>query len=184
VKRTRRTYTDEQLQFVARTFEGRCIKELARIFNARFGLSVTDKQMRYLVHRRRARAGYDAGFNTTSYAKRSLCPKTYMFVKKGKCGWRPKHLVLWEERRGKVPKGHFVIFADGDRRNVTMDNLLLVTRAEAVSLGRQDLASSDADLTKAGLALVRLRMAVRKRSGEAGRHTKSCSEMKKARGNA
>jgi len=164
----RRTYTEEQLQFVARAFEGRRIKELADMFNERFSPPVTHGQMRYLVHRRRARTVYAAGFNTTSYAKRSLCPKTLKFVKTEGGGRRPKHLVLWEDTHGKVPQGHFVIFADGDRRNVTLDNLLLVTRAEAVSLGWQRLVSSDAGLTKLGLAVVRLRIATGKRLGDIG----------------
>jgi len=164
----RRTYTEEQLQFVAQSFRGRRVRELTEMFNERFNLSLTHGQMRYLVHRRQARVGGGAGFNTASYSKRSPCPKTYMFVKTGEGGRRLRHLVLWEEKHGKVPKGHFVIFADGDRRNVTLDNLLLVTRAEAISMGRQRLASSDEDLTKVGLALVRLRIATGKRLGDIG----------------
>ncbi len=44
--------------------------------------------------------------------------------------WRAVHLVLWEEANGPVPKGHAVVFKDGDKSNITLDNLELISRAE------------------------------------------------------
>lgn len=44
--------------------------------------------------------------------------------------WQSKHSLLWEQHHGrKVPKGHIVMFADGDRRNFDIRNLILVSRA-------------------------------------------------------
>jgi hypothetical protein len=40
------------------------------------------------------------------------------------------HHLLWEEHNGPVPKGHAVIFRDGNKENITIENLELVTRAE------------------------------------------------------
>ena len=40
--------------------------------------------------------------------------------------WQSKHSLLWEQHHGrKVPKGHIVMFADGDRRNFDINNLML-----------------------------------------------------------
>lgn len=44
--------------------------------------------------------------------------------------WRPVHVLLWESAHGPVPAGHIVVFADRNRRNFTLSNLELVTRAE------------------------------------------------------
>ncbi len=44
--------------------------------------------------------------------------------------WRGEHLVIWEAVNGPLPKGHAIVFKDGDRTNITMDNLELVTRRE------------------------------------------------------
>jgi len=47
--------------------------------------------------------------------------------------WRPLHVVVWEQRHGPVPAGYRVAFRDGDRRNVTIDNLVLRTAREMIA---------------------------------------------------
>ena len=44
--------------------------------------------------------------------------------------YRHKHVVVWEEANGPVPKGHVVVFKDGDKLNCDLANLELITRAE------------------------------------------------------
>lgn len=43
--------------------------------------------------------------------------------------WRGVHIIVWEEVNGPLPKGHSVTFKDGDKQNVAIENLELVTRA-------------------------------------------------------
>lgn len=47
--------------------------------------------------------------------------------------WRPTHVLLWEKHYGTVPPGYALKFIDGDRANVALGNLCLVSRAD---LGR------------------------------------------------
>jgi hypothetical protein len=79
--------------------------------------------------------------------------------------WKPKHRLIWEKAHGKVPRGHVVIFADGDKSNFALDNLLLVSRGELAVMNRQGLISADKDLTLAGKAIadIKLLIAERKR---------------------
>ena len=44
--------------------------------------------------------------------------------------WRAVHLLAWEAANGPLPKGHCLTFRDGNRRNIALDNLDLITRAE------------------------------------------------------
>ena len=62
-----------------------------------------------------------------------------------------KHRFLWEAANGPIPKGHKVIFADGDKTNITLDNLRLVTDAKMARLNQNHLIQPDKDLTDAGL---------------------------------
>lgn len=48
----------------------------------------------------------------------------------GACGWRMLHLILWEDVRGPIPKGYCLRFKDGDRLNVELGNLVLISRAD------------------------------------------------------
>lgn len=48
--------------------------------------------------------------------------------------WVPKHYELWKETHGQYPpKGHVLIFKDGNRLNITIENLQLLTRQEFMS---------------------------------------------------
>jgi hypothetical protein len=44
--------------------------------------------------------------------------------------WLPVHHIIWFESGGEIPSGHMVCFKDGNRRNFSLSNLELVTRAE------------------------------------------------------
>ncbi|QIE90895.1 HNH endonuclease signature motif containing protein [Pseudomonas nitroreducens] len=44
--------------------------------------------------------------------------------------WIAVHTLLWEEHNGPVPAGHCLCFRDGNKQNIALDNLELITRAE------------------------------------------------------
>ncbi|MDR2053807.1 MAG: HNH endonuclease [Treponema sp.] len=74
--------------------------------------------------------------------------------------WKFKQRLIWEKAYGKIPRNRMVIFADGNRLNFALDNLLLVSRAEHAVMNRWDLRSAHGELTRAGLAVADLKMAI------------------------
>ena len=76
--------------------------------------------------------------------------------------WKLKHRVLWEENNGPIPKGYVVIFKDGNRENITLKNLALVSRSESAELSSKSLWSNNSALTEAGINVIRIRNVVRK----------------------
>lgn len=44
--------------------------------------------------------------------------------------WQPVHRLLWEEANGPIPPGQVLTFADGDRSNIVLSNLCLMSRAD------------------------------------------------------
>lgn len=44
--------------------------------------------------------------------------------------WRAVHILEWESVNGPLPKGHAIVFKDGNKNNITLENLELITRAE------------------------------------------------------
>jgi hypothetical protein len=67
--------------------------------------------------------------------------------------WRAKHLVIWEAANGPLPKGHAVMFCDGNKMNTDPDNLILVTRKQLVRLNQNNLIQDDIELTKTGIII-------------------------------
>lgn len=81
--------------------------------------------------------------------------------------WKPKQLLVWEEYHNeKVPKGSFVTFLDGDKRNFDIKNLALITQSENVRMNQNGYRFSDAEVTKTALNVVRLKIKIKEKSVE------------------
>jgi len=78
--------------------------------------------------------------------------------------WCPKHILLWEAAHGEIPQGHIVIFGDGDKQNISLDNLILITRKKHATMNKLRLRFNDAELTKTGLMIADLHSAAYARS--------------------
>lgn len=44
--------------------------------------------------------------------------------------WVGVHIIVWVSHNGPVPKGHAVVFKDGDKRHITIDNLDMISRRD------------------------------------------------------
>lgn len=75
--------------------------------------------------------------------------------------WVSKQRCLWEEKNGKIPKGHVVIFANGDKRDFSEENLICVSRQQLMVLNKQKLITGDAGLTKSGVLVADLLLGIR-----------------------
>ena len=67
--------------------------------------------------------------------------------------WRLKHNVIWEQYHGPIPKSHCILFGDGDKQNLDIDNLILVSRKQLVRLNQNGLIQNDIELTKTGIII-------------------------------
>ena len=75
--------------------------------------------------------------------------------------WVFKHRLVWESAHGPIPKGGHVIFLDGDHRNCELSNLALVNNAEQGYLTMRGLRSSNAEITRVGVTVARLGIAIK-----------------------
>lgn len=116
--------------------------------------------------------------NKTSFKKGSIPPNTrkagsismrkdknensYMHIKASEPNrWQMLHVYIWENKHGKIPKGYCVIFKDKNTLNVSLSNLMLVSRAELVRLN-QKYAYIDERLKETALQVIKLNEATRK----------------------
>lgn len=78
--------------------------------------------------------------------------------------WRPVHVLIWESVNGPLPRGKFVVFADGNRGNFDPANLLAVTRAE--NMARNSCHRYPKEITR----LIQLRGALNRQINKRERH--------------
>lgn len=74
--------------------------------------------------------------------------------------WVGVHILLWQEHTGQeIPPGHILSFKDGNKSNITIDNLELITRAERMR--RNTIHRYPPELRDAIRAAGKLRRAIR-----------------------
>lgn len=83
--------------------------------------------------------------------------------------WRLKHVVVWESVNGPLPKGHALLFLDGNKQNTDISNLRLMTRSEMLIMNRYGIKGVDVDTmnTAANLATLIDKTTKRKKKQEA-----------------
>lgn len=184
--KTRRRYTGEEIDFLRKNAPGRCYKEIVEMFNRKFDFQINAKKLRETLKNHKISTGLTGRFekgitphnkgkkfpgtgNRTTFRK-GATPHNKMKVGedtvttdgyvKTKIAepdvWEFKHKLIWKEKNGPIPEGHSVIFADGNKLNLDIDNLLLVSKAELLMLNRKKLISENSELTKTGLNVVKV----------------------------
>lgn len=80
--------------------------------------------------------------------------------------WRHKHKVIWEKENGPIPAGHVLMFSDGNKENIRLDNLLLITQNQLLQMNRNGWIGEEREITETGLLLADLvsRLSEKKRS--------------------
>lgn len=80
--------------------------------------------------------------------------------------WEFLHRAVWEEHNGPIPEGMVVVFRNGDKKDVRIDNLMLISRGELSTMSRKGYWSADPELTEAAVSLVRLQQRANKKRRE------------------
>lgn len=87
-----------------------------------------------------------------------VCSKDgYIYIKVAEpVAWKLKHRLIWEKEKGKIPKGHHIIFLDGNKHNLDINNLFLISRSENLVINQMKLRSEEASITETGILLAKL----------------------------
>lgn len=72
--------------------------------------------------------------------------------------WRYVHVLLWEEHCGPIPDGHALAFKNGDKRDIRIDNLELISRRELMR--RNSIARFPPELRQTIHAAAKLRRTI------------------------
>jgi len=50
--------------------------------------------------------------------------------------WVQLHTIIWSAAHGDIPEGHCVVFVDGDKTNIKLSNLELISRSEHLQINK------------------------------------------------
>lgn len=185
-KKPQHKWTDEEKEYLASIVKGSTYKEITKQMNDKFEHDFSEEQIKGAMARYKLTTGTGGyfkkgstpwnkglkghmGANKTSFKKGTIPPQYrpvgseritrdgYTEIKvKDPNKWELKHRLIYKQHYGEIPKGHNVIFADTDKTNLNIDNLILVSKSEMLILNRNKLIYEDNELTKVGVNIAKV----------------------------
>lgn len=74
--------------------------------------------------------------------------------------WVLKHRYVWENEKGEIPQGYIIIFKDGDRKNVDINNLLMVKKDINVLINSCGLNRYMGELKETAVNIAKLKKSI------------------------
>jgi hypothetical protein len=74
--------------------------------------------------------------------------------------WKMKHVVIWEAANGPVPKGNMIIFLNGNKLDMALKNLMMISRQAHAVMCHLKWYTNNRDVTKTNCAMAALKIAI------------------------
>lgn len=81
----------------------------------------------------------------------------------GNANWKQLASIVWEKKNGKVPPGMVIAYRDGNALNVSIDNLVLASRAQMAIINTHIGLTNDPEINDTIFATAKLRHAIAKK---------------------
>lgn len=164
VSSKRHIWTKEEEEYFKSIINGRHYKDIVELMQNKFGYVYNAEQLKKKAKRlgisTRLTGGFKEGINFNYGFKVGAESKDrngYIKVKVAEPNvWELKHRMIWEKVNGKVPEGYNLLFADKNKSNTSLDNLLLVSVQELMMMTKFNLIKTNKELTVTGLNIARL----------------------------
>ena len=180
-KKEHHKWSEEEKKYLKDIVDGKSYKDIVKLMNEKFEYQFTQIQIQSALKRYNLKTGTIGHFkknsipwnkgtkgytssNKTSFKKGNI-PKNYRTVGSERVNvygyievkvadpgtWKLKHRLLYEEHYGEIPKGSKVIFLDGNKQNINIENLKLVSDATLLIANNKKLLFEDRELSEAGI---------------------------------
>ena len=179
-------WTEEEKEYLKSIVFGRSHDEILKLMNEKFEYEFTKEQIKGVIARNKLKTGrtgyFEKGIIPWNKGTKGVCKANKTTFKKGNKSWnykpvgserinsegytdvkiadpnkwKLKHHILWEKEVGSIPEGYVLVFADRNKQNIKIENLLLVNKKQILTMNANNLISEEAEVTKAGLNLAKL----------------------------
>ena len=155
--------TDEQIEYLKTIVKGRKVKEIAELLNKKFNENFSTNHISYIKLKYNIRSGpigtFEKGHVPLRYRPigHERIKNGHVYVKVAEPSeYVSKQRYLYEKAYGKIPEGYIVIFADRNRRNFDLNNLMLVSKSEFLIMNDNHLYYQEPELTKSGVLVAKI----------------------------
>lgn len=183
-------WTEQEKKYLKRIHKGKYTKDIVTLMNKKFEYQFTVNQIRSALKRYGLNTGVDCRFKkgdipfnkgkkhnagvATQFKKghklNSLPIGTeyidrdgYMVIKIAEHKWVFKHRYIYEQHYGEIDKSDSIIFADRNKLNFDINNLIKISKSELLYMNQNKLIFEDQEITKAGVTLAKINKEIRER---------------------
>ena len=155
-------FNEEEKKYIEEKIKGLPNDKFLEKFNKKFNRNITLKQLSSYKSHHKITSGLISGFY------KGHIPKNYnkigtettrgdrVFIKVGNPSvYIEKKRYLYEKYKGKIPENHVVVFADGNKNNFDLDNLVLMSKVEHFIITTHGLNFKDKDLLESSILLAK-----------------------------
>ena len=159
----KKNFNDIEEQFIRDNLFGKTTQELCDLFNKQFNRNISYQTMRDYKLKRGLKSGVNTKFQKKykphhykPAGSEHIKPNGYVIIKIAEPNvWVFKHNYIYEQHYGKIPDDCCVVFADQDKTNFDLDNLILAKKNEQLIANARHLLFKDKELTKTGLLIAK-----------------------------
>lgn len=155
-------YTKEQDDWLKDNIQGTPYKELAKMFNKTFKVNITSSKLRDKCYYMGLKNNVNGQFKKGYEPHNVECIGTVSnwngyYVIKTNDGWDYMHKYIYKFFNGEIPIDHEIVFLDGNKENLSIDNLKAVHHNdERNQLLRSKYNSNDMEHNHSLLGLIKL----------------------------
>lgn len=174
-------WTKEEKEYLKKIVRGKHHIEIADLMNKKFNYKFTKEQIKNAINRYKLNTGFTGRFEKgnvpANKGTKGMCKANSGSFKKGQKAinhrevgserinisgyteikvaepnkWILKHKFIFEKEYGEIPKGYAIIFADRDRSNLNIENLILIPKKQLLIMNQYNLIKNNIELTKIGI---------------------------------
>lgn len=168
-KKFNHRWTNEEKEYLKQITAGHHRKEIQELINKKFNLNFTLDQIKGAILRNGLNTGFTGKFEkghvpaTRSPDGSENIQGGYRKVKNAKDKkWESKHRLIWEKHNGEIPKDNVIIFADGNKNNCNIENLIMISKKEMLVMNKRGLIKDNVELTKTGTIIAKILVKINK----------------------
>ena len=165
-------WSKDEINYLREIAKGKYIDEIASLMSIKFNYEFRKEQIKYAMNyngiysftrgkgepwNKGAKVGNSHIVNIKDIGSEYTSKEGYIMVKVAQPNkWVAKHRYMYEQHYGKIKGSDVIIFLDGNKKNVSIDNLRCVTRQQSKYMNARGLVYDDAELTKVGIEVANL----------------------------
>lgn len=158
------SFSKEEEDFIKENVSGKFNTEIAELFFKTFNKTIKPSQVKHIKRKHKLRSGVNSKFtkgikphNYKPVGSEFVGHNGYIRIKAADPNtWVYKQKYIYEQVHGKIPKGYHVIFANQDKTDFSIDNLLLVKNKDILVAKNKHLLFEEKELTKTGILIAQL----------------------------